>query len=78
MALQNYICTQLFPLQILEHKFDTVDGFRNHSVVFLTKNFGYINTQCNRYWSTENHCALYEVPLHDLNLESGVQLVCGG
>jgi hypothetical protein len=29
---------------------------------------GYINSQNNRYWSTENPYAVYEVPLHDLKV----------
>jgi hypothetical protein len=29
---------------------------------------GYINSQNNRYWSTESHHAVHEVPLHDLKV----------
>jgi hypothetical protein len=29
---------------------------------------GYMNSQDNRYWSTENPHAVYEVPLHDLKV----------
>jgi hypothetical protein len=39
---------------------------------------GYINSQNNRYWSTENPHAVHEVPLHDWNLWFDVQLVHGG
>jgi hypothetical protein len=59
MALQNYSCCITFFLQIAKHKFEAVDGFRNHSVVFLSQNLhfiltrcgsllsGYVNIQCN-------------------------------
>jgi hypothetical protein len=29
---------------------------------------GYVNSQNNRYWSTENPHAVHEVPLHDLKV----------
>jgi hypothetical protein len=29
---------------------------------------GYVNSQNNRYWSTENPHAVHKVPLHDLNV----------
>jgi hypothetical protein len=29
---------------------------------------GYVNSQYNRYWSTENPQAVHEVPLHDLKV----------
>lgn len=34
-----------------------------------------VNGQNNRYWSSENSHEFYEVPLHDLKSESGVQCV---
>jgi hypothetical protein len=35
----------------------------------------YANSQNNTHWSTDNHHALHEVPLHDLKVGFGVQLV---
>jgi hypothetical protein len=69
-------------------EFDTVDGFRKqYSIDFLTQNFysdeawftssGYINSENNRHWSTENPHTVQELPLHDLEIAVSVWRIVG-
>jgi hypothetical protein len=88
MALRNYSCTQPLAYRLVKKDCDTVDGFRNqNSMVFLTQNLhfnltkhgsslcGYVISQNNRCWSTENAHAVHEVLLHDL--KSGIWCAVG-
>jgi hypothetical protein len=72
----------------VKQEFDTC-GFRNlfNGLLYPELTFNsdkawftlsrYVNSQNNRYWYTEVHHAIQEVPVHDVKVKCGAQLVLG-